>query len=93
MIFWRKTVIFHTKYPQNVRASLRNWKKYDFLAYNRDFSHEIPKKNFAPPSAQRNFLSEPPLTINPGSAPDYLPYSTMLLYIHSIVGRYLGNSP
>jgi hypothetical protein len=23
MIFWRKIVIFHTKYPQNVRASLR----------------------------------------------------------------------
>jgi hypothetical protein len=31
MIFWRKIVIFHTKYPKNVRASLRNWKKYDFL--------------------------------------------------------------
>jgi hypothetical protein len=31
-IFWRKIVIFHTKYPKNVRASLRNWKKYDFLA-------------------------------------------------------------
>ena len=23
MIFWRKIVIFHTKYPQNFRASLR----------------------------------------------------------------------
>jgi hypothetical protein len=32
MIFLRKIVIFHTKYPKNVRASLRNWKKYDFLA-------------------------------------------------------------
>jgi hypothetical protein len=32
MIFWRKIVIFHTKYPKNVRASLRNWKKYEFLA-------------------------------------------------------------
>jgi hypothetical protein len=32
MIFWRKIVIFHTKYPKNVRSSLRNWKKYDFLA-------------------------------------------------------------
>ena len=31
-IFWRKIMIFHTKYPKNVRASLRNWKKYDFLA-------------------------------------------------------------
>jgi hypothetical protein len=30
-IFWRKIVIYHTKYPQNFRASLHNWKKYDFL--------------------------------------------------------------
>ena len=27
MIFWRKIVIFHTKYPKNFRASPRNWKK------------------------------------------------------------------
>ena len=26
MIFWRKIVIFHTKYPKHFRASLRNWK-------------------------------------------------------------------
>jgi hypothetical protein len=32
IFFWRKIVIFHTKYPKNVRASLRNWEKYDFLA-------------------------------------------------------------
>ena len=32
LFFWRKIVIFHTKYPKNVRTSLRNWKKYDFLA-------------------------------------------------------------
>ena len=32
MIFWRKIVIFHTKYPKNFRASLRHWKKSDFLA-------------------------------------------------------------
>jgi hypothetical protein len=32
MIFWCKIVIFHTKYSKNFRASLRNWKKYDFLA-------------------------------------------------------------
>jgi hypothetical protein len=24
MIFWRKIVIFHTKYPKNLRASLRS---------------------------------------------------------------------
>ena len=32
IIFWRKIVIFHTKYPKIFRASLRTWKKYDFLA-------------------------------------------------------------
>ena len=32
MNFWRKIMIFHTKYPKNFRASLPNWKKYDFLA-------------------------------------------------------------
>jgi hypothetical protein len=32
MNFWRKIVIFHTNYPKNFRAPLRNWKKYDFLA-------------------------------------------------------------
>jgi hypothetical protein len=26
MIFWRKIVIFHTKYPNNFRASLRSAK-------------------------------------------------------------------
>ena len=31
MIFWRKIVIFHTKYPQNFRASLCIWKKSDFF--------------------------------------------------------------
>jgi hypothetical protein len=32
MIFLCIIVIFHTKYPKIFRASLRNWKKYDFLA-------------------------------------------------------------
>ena len=27
-----KNKILHTKYPKNIRVSLRNWKKYDFLA-------------------------------------------------------------
>jgi hypothetical protein len=31
MICLRKIVIFHTKYPKNFRASLRNWEKYDLL--------------------------------------------------------------
>jgi hypothetical protein len=30
MIFWRKIVIFHTRYPKNFRASLRNWKNKIF---------------------------------------------------------------
>ena len=32
MIFWRKIVIFHTKYPKISRTPLYNWKKYDYLA-------------------------------------------------------------
>ena len=32
IFFWRKIVIFHTKYPKNFRTSFRNWKKFDFLA-------------------------------------------------------------
>ena len=31
IIFWRKIEIFHTKYPKNFRASLRNRKKYAFF--------------------------------------------------------------
>jgi hypothetical protein len=60
MIFWRKIVIFHTKYPKNVRASLRNWKKYDFLALNRDFSHEIPQQFSRLPPLGVIFLSSLP---------------------------------
>ena len=59
MIFLRKIVIFNTKYPNNFRASLRDWKKYDFLAYNRDFSHEIPKKISRLPPLGAIFLSAP----------------------------------
>jgi hypothetical protein len=59
MIFWRKIVIFHTKYSKDFRASLRNWKKYDFFAQNRDFSHEIPQKfSRLPPLGA---LLDPPL--------------------------------
>ena len=29
MIFWRKIMIFHTKYPKHFRASLCIWKKSD----------------------------------------------------------------
>jgi hypothetical protein len=45
MIFWRKIVIFHTKYPKNFRASLCNWKKYDFFVVKSwFFTRNTPKK-------------------------------------------------
>ena len=49
-IFWRKIVIFHTKYP----------------------------KNFALPSARRNFFKCAPLAWNPGSAPEYIIQPSMI---------------
>ena len=64
MIFWRKIVIFHTKYGNNFRASLRNWKKYDFFGVKSWFFTRNTPKIFA-----QFFLSAPPLTWNPGSAP------------------------
>ena len=72
MIFWRKIVIFHTKYPKNFRASLCIWKKSDFFGVKSWFFTRNTPKFFAPPSARRNFLkcAPPPLTWNPGSAPD-----------------------
>jgi hypothetical protein len=60
MIFLRKIVIFHTKYPKHFHASLRNWKKYDFLALNRDFSHEIPQQFSRLPPLGVIFLSSLP---------------------------------
>jgi hypothetical protein len=69
IIFLRKIVIFHTKYPKNVHASLRNWKKYDFLGVKSWFFTRNTPTFFEPPSARRNFLSATPLTWNPGSAP------------------------
>jgi hypothetical protein len=60
MNFWRKIVIFHTKYLKNVRASLRNGIKYDFFGVNSWFFTRNTQKYFAPPSARRNFLSAPP---------------------------------
>jgi hypothetical protein len=46
-------------------------KKYDFLAWNRDFSHEIPQKCSHLPPLGTIFLNAPTLTWNPGSAPAY----------------------
>ena len=31
-------------YRKQGRVQGGNWKKYDFLVHNRDFSHEIPHK-------------------------------------------------
>jgi hypothetical protein len=47
--------IFHTKYPNNFRASLRNWKKYDFWRKIVIFHTKYPKI-LAPPSARRIFF-------------------------------------
>ena len=46
-------------------------KKYDFLPWNRDFSHEIPQKCSPLPPLVTIFLNAPTLTWNPGSAPAY----------------------
>ena len=54
--FWRKIVIFHTKYPKNFRASLRNWKKIWFFDVKSRFFTRNTQTNFAPPSARRNFF-------------------------------------
>ena len=56
MIFWRKIVIFHTKYPKIFRVSLRNWKEYDFLAVKSCFFTRNTPKFFSPPFARRNFF-------------------------------------
>ena len=49
--FWRKIVIFHTKYPKNVRASLRNYKKIWLVGVKSWFFTRNTPKTFAPPSA------------------------------------------
>ena len=52
--------------PKKFRVSLHNWKKFNFLVQNRDFSHKIPQKfSRLPPLG-----APPPLTWNPGSAPE-----------------------
>jgi hypothetical protein len=47
MIFWRKIVIFHTKYPKNVRAFLRKWKKIVFFGVKSWFFTRNTSKIFA----------------------------------------------
>ena len=47
MIFWRKIVIFHTKYPKNIRASLvrRNFFKCAPLTWNPGSAPAMAKEN------------------------------------------------
>ena len=54
--FGVKSWFFHTKYPKNFRASLRNWKKYHFFGVKSWFFTRNTPKIFAPPSTQRNFF-------------------------------------
>ena len=58
--FCRKIVIFHTNYPKNFRASLRNWKKYDFFVVKSWFFTRNTTKIYAPPSARRDFFKRTP---------------------------------
>jgi hypothetical protein len=48
-------VIFHTKYPNNFRASLRNWKN-DFFGVKSWFFTRNTPNFFAPPFTRRNFF-------------------------------------
>ena len=68
-IFLRKIVIFHTKYPTSFRASLRNWKNMIYLRKIVIFHTKYPKNVSASLCSAQFFLSAPPLTWNPGSAP------------------------
>ena len=60
MIFWRKIVIFHTKYPNNFRASLRNWKNMIFWRKIVIFHTKYPQNFSRLPPLGAIFLSAPP---------------------------------
>ena len=60
MIFWRKIVIFHTKYLKNVRASLGNWKNMIFWRKIVIFHTKYPKNFRASLCSAQFFLSAPP---------------------------------
>jgi hypothetical protein len=66
MIFWRKIVIFHTKYPKNFRASLCIWKKSDIWRKIVIFHTKYPNIFRASlRSAQFFEILDPPLILNP----------------------------
>jgi hypothetical protein len=60
-IFWRKIVIFHTKYLKNFRASLRNWKNMIFWHKIVIFHTKYPNNFCASLRSAQFFLSLPPL--------------------------------
>jgi hypothetical protein len=49
LFFWGKIVIFYTKYPNNFRASLRNWEKILFFWRKIVIFHTNTPTIFAPP--------------------------------------------
>ena len=86
MIFWRKIVIFHTKYPKNFRASLRNWKKYDFFVVKSWFFTRNTPTFFAPPSARRDFFKCAPPNLKSWIRPWY----GKILVKHCLVNRHIN---
>jgi hypothetical protein len=61
MIFWRKIVIFHTKYPKNFRASSAIGKNMIFWRKIVIFHTKYPKNVPASLRSAQLFLSAPPL--------------------------------
>jgi hypothetical protein len=80
ILFWRKIVIFHTKYPKNFRTSLRKWKKIVLFGVKSWFFTRNTSKIVAPPSARRNFFKCAPLTWNPGSAPGNYHWGSIIFW-------------
>ena len=62
MIFWRKIVIFHTKYPKNFAPPSAIGKKKIFLCKIVIFHTKYPKQICASLRSAHFFLSAPPLT-------------------------------
>ena len=60
MIFWRKIVIFHTKYPKNFRASSAIGKNMIFWRKIVIFHTKYPKNVPASLRSAQLFLSAPP---------------------------------
>ena len=78
--------IFHTKYPKKFSSLPPQLEIIWFFGVKSWFFTRNTPKIFAPPSARRNFFKcAPPLTWNPGSAPEYDTLrGTMFTNIHAI---------